>query len=79
MLKAAGVDYTDPFTEETQKRLINALMMRNMYTKKAFKTMSQDNKYRVNFDTTVWDAENGKEHYAAGWTLDPTLYDLQLE
>ena len=79
LLKAAGVDYTDPFTEETQKRLINALMMRNMYTKKAFKTMSQDNKYRVNFDTTVWDAENGKEHYAAGWTLDPTLYDLQLE
>ena len=79
LLKAAGVDYTDPFTEETQKRLVNAIMMRNMYTRNIFNISLSDNKYRVNFDTTTWDEENGKEKYAVGWTLDPTLYDLQLE
>ncbi len=79
LLKAAGIDYTDPFTEETQKRLINAIMTRNMYTRKIYSILGNDNDYRVNFDTSIWDSENNKEKYAVGWTLDPTIYDLQLE
>ena len=35
--------------------------------------------YNVTFDTAIWDEQNGKEKYAAGWTLYPELFDSQLD
>ena len=79
-LKSAGIDYDDEFNEENQKKVINAIFRRNMYTRSGFSFLPDTYEdYNVTFDTAIWDEQNGKEKYAAGWTLFPELFDSQLD
>lgn len=79
-LKSAGIDYSDEFNEENQKKVINAIFRRNMYTRSGFSFLPDTYEdYNVTFDTAIWDEQNGKEKYAAGWTLYPELFDSQLD
>ena len=79
-MKSAGIDYEDEFNEANQKKIIDAMLKRNMYTRSGFMFIPDDfENYNVNFDTTIYDEQNGKEKYAAGFTLAPELFDLQLD
>ena len=51
-----------------------------MYTRSGFNFLPDTYEdYNVTFDTAIWDEQNGKEKYAAGWTLYPELFDSQLD